>query len=212
MQTNELFERGEDKPVSMLGVGLIVMIALPPLIFLFIEAFKVIAPTFGIAASNCSENNFWMSSFYGILISVAPICLIPGLILLGFGIIRLIQKRPFWKQSIAAALVFIPVNIYLSVTTIGWFQGNTSSAIRDNARNELRRLVKAEKRYFSANNAYAEASSQLGDFMFSDTGKILVTIADTGCFRAKAVHECLVDEVSYDSCAEDSLSQVSASQ
>ncbi len=200
---NKSSETGDRKDTASTFILIMLGLAILPLGIWFGIRLATIAFTLaGMTPAYCYEDNFLLSSAYGILVCFALFGAVCGLILVGVGTVRIISKQKWGIPLVIAGVFFIPFNLFLHYQCYSWFVARSPDTIYENADAGFKKLAQAQERYKQENGSYT--ANPAGSYMFSDIGNIKVISADDRCYTAKAEHECIKRDYLWDSCKESS--------
>ncbi|MBI5177931.1 MAG: hypothetical protein HZA04_01565 [Nitrospinae bacterium] len=188
------------KPPMFL-ITLAVVCLAGPFFWVLLLLVKVGLKVFGSTTPQCAEMDFWLSSFNGILLGAAGMAVIPSMVSTGYGAVRMFTKKPWAITAIVMGLVMAPVNMKLAYDTWIWYDGTSKEVVYEGAKDGLRAMARAQKKYQTQHGAYAANIAELsGDFTFAEKGKVEIVSADAKCYQSRATHECLIEPVLWDSC------------
>lgn len=182
-------------PLIMVGISIA-----PFVLYYAVKLSIMLSPYIGLDIPNCSEGSFWPNAFYGIVASLGMSGLISALIMIGYGIARILARKTLGILSIILGILLIILNLYITMATLEWFVSTSGDAIYDSAISELEELADAQEAFHKSNNRFAEDIGKLGKFSFTSVGTVEITSADDKCYRAEAAHTCLNKIVAWDSC------------
>jgi len=177
----------------MLGLAI-----LPLAIWLSIRLFTIAFTFAGAPPAYCYEDNFWLSSSYGLLVCFALFGAVCGLILVGIGTVRIFSKQKWGTLTVIAGTCFIPFNLFMNYQSYSWFMARSSETVYENAKVRFKELARTQDGYKKERGSYTV--NPAGSYLFSDIGDIKVISADGRCYRAKAEHECIKKDYIWDSC------------
>ena len=199
-QNRELEETRAKEGTLFLKIMIGVMF-IPLGVFIAILIFQSLSAPMGVGQEYCFRDNFWITSLNSVLISLALITVFPGsMIVAAIGVMRLIKKQQYGIIAIVAGLLFAPMNLYLAYIPYKWFNETKEETIYGAGKDMLLKLSRAQERTLLDSGSYAQDIEKLGDFSFSDKGRVAITSADEHCFVAEASHECLPKNIVFDSC------------
>jgi len=196
---NKSAEAGDRQDTGLTFILIMLGLAILPLaIWLCIRLFTIAFTFVGMPPAYCYEDNFWLSSSYGLLVCFALFGAVCGLILAGIGTVRIINKQKWGIWIVIAGTFFIPFNLFLNYQSYSWFTARSSETIYKNAEARFKELARTQDRYKDEHGSYTV--NPAGSYLFSDIGNIKVISADDRCYRAKAEHECIKKDYIWDSC------------
>ncbi len=189
-----------DTKVPWIELAVLLGVAQSPALYYFLQFLWVALPKVGYALPNCSETgNFLMNNLYGIETFNAFATVPLALALAILGLFRVVKKRRWGVHFMAAGLVFMALNAYLTYECVHWYTSTSNATTVANATAALKQYGQAQKEYFAKNGVYADSIDKLGGaFAFPGDGAVNIVKAGPDGVVAQANHICLPHKYYWD--------------
>ncbi|MBI5177930.1 MAG: hypothetical protein HZA04_01560 [Nitrospinae bacterium] len=185
-----------------LEIALFIATVQSPVVYYLIQSLWFVMPAFGVEMLNCSEHNFLMNNLLGIEIFNAFFVVVVASVMVFLGIVRIVKKKKFAAPIIAAGVVMMLWNVYLTYACYDWYVSTSNAAITAQAETAVQNVARAQDAYFANNGIYAADTTALGAaFAFADIGAVKILSANKTSFVAQADHRCMPKIVQWDSAA-----------